>query len=600
MARKKMTGSTFSTGLSGIAAVVASVCLVLALPQLATAAPNQKNNAASSVRNFSTWVPRKGKMTYEEDAIQDDYGLGRRRVRKVTCAQLPGYVGLGGGAEDEDIVVVTTKGTCNLSGLQVTKAVTIRPTETVSPLGQDLASMRLSTLANKYANKFNCSTMTSACITTNVGIGKTVVIENFHIFTDKPMMAPLVESRSGGLVLKNNLIIGAVERDDDDLILFYEQPAVVLAHGSHVSLQNNLIARASVGVMLMPTQFTPDSHFTLSGNILTQISVGIHASGSTFMTSEGSMTKVNLIGNYINPALKYYFDSATYGPGSSGAPDEDTDIAEGDQYIPDDDKVLGLDVSPVQYSVFVTGVTLKMKGNSLGSAENHVQLQSSRAFFEQNIFRGAERYSIYPLDNNQISINRNLFDDNDQIIYMIGYALENHSPIPAGNVCLNQNFRSFYRGGFHMTGYIKNVDTSPQYVLIANPVDKISRSALRKSQRADPEMWAEYQGVSTLAKAEEDKKAKIVTSSNMYYNLANGIGPGAKKAKKRKKPRDMWSVFRKFYEKQKEPVVAHVLFDRPDVAQSGEYRACFDYSTLYKFADPIEDEDSPFITEEDL
>lgn len=593
MARKKMTRRMFSTGLSGIAAVAASSCLVFALPQLATAAPDQKNNTATSVSSFSTWVPRKGKMTYEEDAIQDDYGQGRRRVRKVTCAQLPGYVGLGGGAADEDIVVVTTKGVCNLARLQITKAVTIRPSETVPPLGHDLASMRLSTVADKYANKFNCSTMTSACITTNVGIGKTVVIENFHIFTDKPMMAPLVESRSGGLVLKNNLIIGAVERDDDDLILLYEQPAVVLAHGSHVSLQNNLIARASVGVMLMPTQFTPKSHFTLNGNVLTQIDVGVHASGSTFMTREGSMTKVNLINNYITPALRYNFNSATYGPGLSD--DLGVDVAEGAQYIPDDDKVLGLDTSPIQYSVFVTGVTLKMKGNSLGSAENHVQLQNSRAFFEQNIFRGAERYSIYPLGNNQISINRNLFDDNDQIIYQIGYALENHSPIPAGNVCLNQTFRSFYRGAFHMTGYIKNVDTSPEYTLIADPVAEISRSALRKSKRANPQMWAEYEGVGSQAKAEEKKKS--YANTNLYVMAANGTLPTTKK---KKKPVGMWKVFRKFYEKQKEPVVAHVLFDRLDVADSTDYRACFDYSTLYKFDNPVESEDSPFITEEDL
>lgn len=592
MARMKMTGRTFSTGLSGIAAVAASACLVFALPHQAIAASNSKENAATSIQNFSTWAPRKGKMTYEDDAIQDDYGQGRRRIRKVTCAQLPGYVGLGGSAQDEDIIVVTTKGVCNLNGLQVTKAVTIRPAETVSPLGQDLASMRLSTVADKYANKFNCSTMTSACITTNVGIGKTVVIENFHIFTDKPMMAPLVEARSGGLALRNNMIVGAVERDDDDLILFYEQPAVVLAHGSHVSLKGNLIARASVGVMLMPTQFTPKSHFTLSGNVLTQISVGVHASGSTFMSSEGSMTKVNLLNNYITPALKYYFNSATYGPGTSDDPV--VDVAEDTPYIPDDDMVLGRDVSPIQYGVFVTGVTLKMKGNSLGSADNHVQLQSSRAFFEQNIFRGAERYSINPLGSNQISINRNLFDDNDQIIYMIGYALESHSPIPAGNVCLNQNFRSFYRGPFHVTGYIKNLDTSPQYLRIADPEVEISRSALRKSQRANPEMWAEYQGVSNQAKSEETKKA--YANTNLFAMAANGTLPTKKKAKK---PLGMWKVFRQFYDKQKEPVVAHVLFDRPDVAESNMYRACFDYSTLYKFADPVESEDSPFITEEE-
>lgn len=593
MARKKMTGRTFSTGLSGIAALAASACLVFALPQLTTAAPVSKNNAATFSQNFSTWIPRKGKMTYEEDATQDDYGQGRRRVRKVTCAQLPGYVGLGGGAEDEDIVVVTTKGVCNINGLQITKAVTIRPAETVPPLGRDLASMRLSTIADKYANKFDCSTMTSACITINVAIGKTVVIENFHIFTNKPMMAPLVESRSGGLALRNNMIVGAVERDYDNMIHRYEQPAVIIVHGSHVSLQDNLIARASVGVMLMPTQFTPKSHFTLSGNVLTQIEVGVHASGSTFMTSEGPMTKVNLINNYITPALRDDFRSATYGPwAQDNSAANDADDA---QALPDDDKVLGLDTSPVGYSVFVTGVNLKMRGNSLGSAENHVQLQNSRAFFEQNIFRGADRYSIYPLGNNQISINRNLFDDNDQIIYQIGYALENHSPMPAGNVCLNQNFRSFYRGPFHMTGYIKNVDTSPQYVLIANPEDKISRSALRKSKRASPEMWADYEGVSSLAKADEKKNAS--TNTNVFVMAANGTLPTKKKAKK---PRDMWNVFRTFYEKQTEPVVAHVLFDRSDVADNTDYRACFDYSTLYKFANPVESEDSPFITEEDL
>lgn len=588
MARKEMTGRTFQAGLFGITAATVLSCLLFSVGQSATASPDPGVAATSSLPTkglgFSTWVPRKGKMSYEEDAAQDEYGEGRNKIRKVTCKSLPGFVGPGGGAVDEDIVVITSKGTCKLGGLLVAKAVTITSAEEVDATATDLADMRFSTLAAKYKQRFDCSDMISACITTNVGIGKTVIIKDFHIFTNKPMMAPLVESRSGGLVLVNNLIMGAVGRGEDDQILFYEQPAVVIAHGSHLSLKNNVIARASVGVMVIPTQITPESQYTLSGNILSQLVVGVQASGTTFISSDGPMAKINLEDNYIHPALRFNFDSATYNRPAFDDDFDDTDTPS----LPDDDLILGLDVVPPQYGVFGVGVTLKMRGNSFGSAEYHVQIQNTTAYIEQNIFRGADRFAINPMDQNQISISRNLFDSNSQIIYEIGYAFESRSPFPAGNVCVNQDFRSFHRNAPNLTGYISDTGQGLRFAFRADEIVKISRSNLRRSKRADPEMWADYTSANSLV--------KVKVSTNPFLAAA-----AASRKSNSKIPRDIWPVFRTFFQKQREPVMAHILFDRDDVVSpdSGLYRPCFDYSTLYKFETPQEPEDSPFLSSDD-
>jgi hypothetical protein len=594
MGRKEMTGRTFQAGLFSITAATVLSCLLFSVGQSATASPDPGAAATSSVPTkglgFSTWVPRKGKMSYEEDAAQDEYGEGRNKIRKITCKGLPGFVGPGGGAVDEDIVVVTSKGTCKLSGMLVAKAVTIISAKEVDATRTGLAGMRFSTLADKYEQRFDCSDMTSACITTNVGIGKTVVIKGFHIFTDKPMMAPLVESRSGGLVLINNLIMGAVGRDEDGQILFYEQPAVIIAHGSHLSLKNNVIARASVGVMIIPTQITPKSQYALSGNILSQLLVGVQASGTTFISNEGPMAKINLENNYIHPALRFNFDSATYNrPAFDDDNFDDQGLDDtGTPSLPDDDLILGLDVVPPQYGVFGVGVTLNLRGNSFGSAEYHVQLQSTTAFIEQNIFRGADRFAINPMDRNQISISRNLFDSNSQIIYEIGYAFESRSPFPAGNVCVNQDFRSFHRNASNLTGYISDTDQGLRFAFQADEIVKISRSDLRRSKRADPEMWAEYTSANSLVKTK--------VSTNSFLAAA-----AASRKSSAKIPRDIWPVFRTFFQKQREPVVAHILFDRDDVVSpdSGLYRSCFDYSTLYKFETPEEPEDSPFLSSDD-
>lgn len=580
-----MTGRTFSTGLFSIAAATVCAFLFVSDGQHAAASSAPQSWASASLTNFSTWIPRKGKMSYERDAVQADYGQGRNRIRNVTCAQLPKFVGPNGGAMDEDVVVVTTKGSCQLDGLLVSKAVTIQPASEVATAYTSLEGMRFSAIAERYKQSFDCSGMTSACITTNVGIGKTVIIKDFHIFTDKPMMAPLVESRSGGLVLRDNLIMGAVMRDEDDLISLYEQPAIVLAHGSHVALNNNIIARASVGVMLIPTQITAKSRYVLTGNIVAQVVVGVQAAGTTFMSSDGPMAKVILEHNYINPALRYTFDSAVYGP----QPIPDDDMSEDQEltpHLPDDDLILGLDVSPPQYGVFAIGITLKMTGNSFGSSENHVHLQSSKAFIEQNIFRGAERYSINPLDQNQISINRNLFDSNDQVVYDIGYAFESWSPFPTGNVCVNQDFRSFHRGASNVTGYISTASGYPKFAFVANKRQKISSRDLRRFRKANPEMWAAYENMGSLNKASAP---------------VNPFLPSASTTKEKSKSRNtttMWDVFRTFYQKQQEPVMAHILFDREDVTNSdtGLYRPCFDYSTLYKFASPVDVGDNPFVS----
>lgn len=560
-------------GLSKVILTSASVCLISVSASRADYLSHRSPALVFATEKFDEpWVPRKGKMSYEQDAAQPDYGQGTKgTVHQATCAQLPGIVGPAGKARDGDIIVITSKGSCKLSGLTIHKAVTIRPSGTPGPVVTDLKDAGLDAAARKYELDFDCGSMTTACITANVAPGKMVTIRDINIHTDSLLDAPLIESRSGGLTLINNLISGAMRTNTDGDILGFELSAAVLIHGSQAVLKNNLIVHSSVGVMLIPTQISKKSNYTLSGNTITRVDVGVLMDGTVFTSSDGPMVKITLAGNNINPGLDEDIASSFNPP----EPGHDTILGYGGIGVP-------------QYGVLARRVNLTLSGNSFGTSDIHVELTGSKAFLDKNLFRHSHQYSIYIIDGTQVSINRNLFDDNQNVIYGIGYAFADNSPYPAGNICVNQTFASFYRGPSHVTGYVDVNAFPPSFAYYADEKKKVSRSAISKSRRRNPDLWAAFEDTGEIFT--EGK-----TSGSPYVELKSDSSAREKKAKS-KTPDYMWDVFRTFYEKGTEPVVAHVLFDRKDVKPGDEYRACFDYSTLYKFDKPDDWDDDLYLS----
>lgn len=571
--------------LSKVILATASLCLISVSASQASYLSHRSTDLYFAQEEFNEpWVPRKGRMSYEQDRSQQDYGQGTKgTVHRVTCARLPEIVGLNGRANHDDIVVITTKGGCTLPGLAIHKGVTIRPatqlasafhkTVTVTPRDKVKPGSHnpddaiFKHVADAYPSSLACNAAAGACITVNVPTDKTVTIKDFHIWTRSPAVTPLIESRSGGLVLDNNFIEGTVQRDANSKFLGYTQSSAVLIHGSHAILKNNLIVYANIGVLLLPTQISDKSHYELRNNTIAEMGLrAIQLDGSSFVNTNGPMIKVNLDKNVINHGV---LDLV---PGSEHLyPDE------GDE---DEDENQDPDRPPVpQTGVQLTQADIVLTGNSFGqSALFHLAIIDGRAWIEKNIFKDAY-VSIFNGGSAEIHVNRNLFESNKNIVNDMGQALSFSSPFPSGNICKNQTFSSFYSGPPNVTGYID----IPQrdYSFIFHDTKKVSRSKIRKARRREPDLWDAYDNYQDFAVASESRSKYIER-------------PVKKKKKEIKNPEAMWDVFKNFFYKQNERIVAHVLFDRTDISQDGDYRECFDYSTLYKVGEP------PFDAAEDI
>lgn len=88
---------------------------------------------------------------------------------------------------------------------------------------------------------------------------------------------------------------------------------------------------------------------------------------------------------------------------------------------------------------------------------------------------------------------------------------------------------------------------------------KPSRSKIRKSRKQEKALWAAYDAF--LSGLEGDAAEDL---------KGNGMD-------------EMWGAFRAFFYKIQDDIVAHILFERPDVNADGGYYACLDYSLIYKF-----------------
>lgn len=575
--------------LSKVILMTASACFISVSASQADYLSHRSTELFFATEEFNEpWVPRKGKMSYEQDASQPEYGQGTKgTVHRVTCAELPGIVGPNGRANHGDIVVLTSKGVCNLPGLAIHKGVTIRPardlvpgfhnTVTVTPRDKVKPGSHnpddaiFKHVVDAYPFSLSCDAAAAPCITVNIPSDKTTTITDFHIWTKSPLVAPLVESRSGGLVLDNNYIEGTVQRDANARFLGYAQSSAVLVHGSHAVLKNNLIVYANIGVLLLPTQISDKSYYVLQNNTVAEMGLlAIQLDGSSFVNRNGPMVSVKLHKNTINRGV---LDLV---PGSEHLYEYEYEYEYEDDEDPvDEDENQGPDRPPVpQAAIQLTKADMILTGNSFGQSDlAHLIVIDGRAWIDQNIFRDGDT-AIFNGGSSEIHVNRNLFESNKNIVTDMGQALAFGSPFPSGNICRNQPFSSFYSGPPQVTGY---VDTAQRgFEFVSSSEKKVSRSAVQRARKREPKLWDAYDNYQNFAAASEDKP--------------KFSEPADEKKKKSRKPEAMWSVFKNFFYKQSEPVVAHVLFDRSDISQEDDYRSCFDYSTLYKIGEPPIDE----------
>lgn len=560
---------TLSARLKASAFVVAAFGLIAAPAAQADFLSHRSPDLLFAQDDFSTWSPRKGKMSYENDSSQPEYGQGRGTSYTKTCGQLAKFLGPDGKAKHGDVITVKPKNggdTCSFgNGLVITKGVTLQPfvptgrstrmitqvfaqehkswwqgrrddkaqkwedgdQNEAEPYHAAEAPKYLRGAAKAYRNAynlhFNCDATSGPCVTTNVPANKTVVIKHIHIYRTSQLAAPLIETHRGGIVLVNNFIEGQYASPETPY------PPAILVHSNRAVMKSNLIADAYQAVKLHPAENYSSSTFQLTGNIITNVTIGVQAEGTR---------KLELTENL-------------FGPNAFRQP------------------------APIP-------------------ALFHVMVSNGEAMINQNVFRGSLAAAVMNMPSSAVKINldRNLFEGNATVAYDIGGSLVRKSPFPTGNICKSQEFQSFYNGRPHYTGYVTPYTNMMQpgkvdYVY-TGPGKKTSRSKLKRAKRNEPELWKDYSAY--LASA----ATKIREEQSQYRHSVDA------KPKKRSRKRssrgvsyparsgelwgEMWHVFRTFNAKRNENVGAHVLFDTYGLSSNDGFTACFDYSTLYKFA----------------
>lgn len=518
MARKSMIKGMLSARLMTTVIAAAALGTISVSAAKADYLSHRSTDLFFAQDDFSTWVPRKGKMSYENDASQPEFGTGGRAdTYTVNCKTLQSMVGPGGKAKDGDTILVSDKGACNISGLRIHKAVKIMPASMPQirrPLLFGELDKALAQLSNHFPVKMQCSTIAGPCITVNVDPDKYAAIIGFHITANSRLLAPLIESRSGGMVLKHNYIEGQSRPFDGPQTTGYEQATAILIHGSKAIIEQNTIAHARSGITLVPTQKSPKGgQYHILANTIARIGLNaITADGSIFMAQRPGI-KIVVGGNQI--------DAGSIGIMSSYT---EMDVAQ----------------------------------NTFGPSEIHAIFLNGIARVSENVFRGAQFDSIQLVESPRAYISDNLFEDNKTTISGLEYSLANRSPYPAGNICRDQPFGSFYNGAPHMISY---VDVNSGGVTSDSSFTKkrVSRSKIRKSRRKEPALWAAFDA------------------------FLSGLDEESSEATGKISKVEMWGAFKSFFYKIQEDVVAHILFDRPDVNPEDGYYACLDYSLIYKF-----------------
>jgi parallel beta helix pectate lyase-like protein len=486
---------------------------------------NRTTDMLFAAEDFSTWTPRSGKMTYEKDVLQPEWGKGgRSKSYTVGCKTLQAIVGPNGRAKDGDTIKVSGKGPCNLTNLEIHKAVriipasmpTIRRPELVGEIDKKLANHHL-----KFPITMTCATSSAPCITVNIDRDKYAAIVGFHIKANSWLLAPLIESRSGGIQLKQNFIEGEVREFSGPQTQGMEQATAILIHGSNAIIEQNTIAHMRSGLAFIPTQrSTKGSIYKVSQNTIAQVDEAVNADGSIFASTRPGV-KILVANNQIMARRTGIVNKST------------AMTVTGNTFL-----------QTGVHGIFIRGINYINKNVFKNAAfSSLIFVERPTAYIDQNLFEGN---GIYSGNVSGMAI------DGIEQIYM------GRSPHPSGNICRNQPYGTFIKPPPHEIRYI-DIETGS-----INPVStfsrkKVSKRKLKKQQDAAQELWAAYNAyVAGLAEPEEGQKPYVGEDQ-------------------------MWGPFASYYVKSKEPIMAHILFERPDVNPAENYTACPDYSDVYKF-----------------
>lgn len=569
---RKDKATVMSRTLKGLGAL--SLAVGMALP------------AFAAKEEFSTWTPRKGKMTYERDSLQPEWGMGGRGdTFKVTCAQLKARVGQNGTARDGDTLIVTSP-VCNLGTLTVYKAVNIVAASTPPAPRFDYSrgiDEGLKTFGVQYKSKLNCQTLTAPCITINLPPEKVASIVGFHIKTNGNLLAPLVESRSGGLILKNNFLEGEYRKpipEGEERPRGFERATAVLVHGSKAILKGNTIVHARSGIALLPTQKSPDgSIYAVDGNrILRMGEAGITADGSIFYdyASPRPGVKVGVTLNEIDAYETGYAAKRVESRISMNTFDpeylvrrgviEDQAQRQSEFNAPKNEIVDGRYSRNVCKSSPGSTRCCKAQPNHSScqtpvtsrpftGAYNHINIQDGVAFISYNVFRDARDRSIAAFGLVKLYIDNNLFDHNKLIIDHkdLGYSMATGTPYPAGNICREQPFESQYNGA----------DKTLQVIDISSGGLTEDDGPVTADRRKRNALWNAYDAY--------------------FSGIQDCTGENASACKRSRGPSKMWAAFKAYFLRTQDQVYTHALFERPDVRPGEGYYSCVDYSTLYRF-----------------
>lgn len=585
--KSKDMGKVMKELVTGLCAIM--IAIAVALPASADFLANRSPEAFFAKEEFSTYTPLKGKIPYD---YKEKGVVVNPPVYKVSCKGLQAMVGKGSKIKSGAKVMLTGKGVCNITNtLAIHKGVTIVASS--MPTNPSFDYMRgidagLKTHGNKFPAKINCATHTAPCITINVGPNEFAGLAGFHIKVNSRLLAPLVESRSGGIVLKSNFLEGEYRpkaTGDKERPLGYSRATAVLVHGSNAIIEKNTISYARSGVALLPSQkAAKGSLYKLEGNhILRMDESGVFADGSIFYVRPlgnpfeapsrnrqdlGNLeVKVSMIANAIDADISGYYAKRV----------DSTLIANtfNPEYLVykyfDDlnrDKICKKPEKPKKKKSYRRDAVPQEPDcppQSFRGSQSYVVIEDGVAKVSYNVFRDAARSAISVFARPRLHIDNNLFDHNQTVMldHELAEAFMSRSPFPSGNICREQNFESQYTAG---AGDVYEIIMEGEGDAIPGEGNMIS---LRRT-RDNSGLWNAF-----------DRYW-------MGFDCVNEDGGRSKRCGKRK-PKKMWDAFMSYHNRTKDQIMAHSLFERPDVNSGEGYKACMDYSTVYKIVGAFSD-----------
>lgn len=270
-----------------------------------------------------------------------------------------------------------------------------------------------------YGPAFMCQTNAAPCFLIDLPFalnalqGRYVTFIGLRFTAGEGQYAELIQARSGGLILKDNLFEGmrtTVGTDQGDVPdSNYRGPSLVLLQNERAKIEGNTFVGGYSGLSLYPYLAAPSPSFSnafeISRNILLeQAFIGLDLNG-TYRNAiyesrnDWPAVAVDIFGNAV----------------ASSA-------------------VTGLTVTAVRGSI---------SQNLFVDNWTHIVLSGGEVSINRNILRGAEGSAIDAGNGDKAFINANLFEANAKVITGMASLAGERSPMPNNNICKDQDLDSF-------------------------------------------------------------------------------------------------------------------------------------------------------------